>query len=694
MLAVVMKFFVVSVVLATLLSPGIGTASESVDSTTGPAASSLVLITLDTTRADAIGAYGGGEATPALDDLAAHGTRWTRAVAPAPLTLPSHATLLTGLDPPTHGVRSNGGQALPAEIPTLAEVLAGRGFATAAFVGSRVLDARFGLDRGFDLYDDAMLAERVGEYGYPERSADAVTDAALAWLDELPAGSRFFLWVHYYDPHAPYDPPEAFRGASVADNYRGEVAFVDSQVGSLLEGVRNRDARPLIAAVGDHGEALGDHGERSHGIFLYTSVIEVPMIVAGPGVPSGRAEPGPVAIRRLPATLLGLLGVDDGRALPGPVLSGLGEGPSPEPEPVYSEAMMPLTVYGWAPLTSVTEGRWRYIEAPRPELYDLIQDPQERTNLIEKHADEAARLAATLAEIASTGPMVTDHPVLDADTTAALTALGYLEGPTEGAGDGIDPKDGIGLLASFEEAKRHMARSQFTHAASILSDLVDSNPSNVPFLNRLAEAQLAAGLGEQAVATRLRARELNPGSQFLALSLADTYRAVGRTDDARRGYRTVLEIDPRSAPAWLGLAALSEDSTTARKLLAEGLGAGAESLVVMLELARLEAEAGELEAASRHLERAAALAPDAAVIPLEQARVDEAAGRLDQALDHCRAAAELEPANPLTALCTGRIYLEKGNALLARPHLRRAAVLGRGTAVGEEAEALLNRIED
>ena len=681
--------------LVAALMPGVTAASDTDLGTTGITAPNLVLITLDTTRADAVGAYGGAALTPVLDGLAAAGTRWTGAVAPAPLTLPSHATLLTGLDPPEHGVRSNGGEVLPSGIPTLAEMLASRGYSTAAFVGSRVLDRRFGLGRGFALFDDDMLAERVGEYGYPERPADAVTDAALAWLEGQPQDRPFFLWVHYYDPHAPYRPPAGFGGATVAENYMAEVAFVDREIGRLLEVVQARKPASVVAAVGDHGEALGDHGERSHGIFLYTATMEVPLIIAGPGVTGGQVVTGPVAIRQLAASLLHILGFGPDSAIPGLVLPGLGgDVPSPGP-PIYSEAMMPLTVYGWAPLSAVTDGQWRYIQAPRPELYDLAADPAEETNLVAGRPEEVVRLRAVLADLAARSAAgATGKPDLDADTRAALTALGYVEGSTVGSGDDIDPKDGIGLLALFEEAKSLLGNGEPDKAAASLVVLVERNPSNVPFLNRLAEAQLAAGRGDEALATRRRTLELNPRSEFLALALADTYRLLGRVDDARHGYRTVIEIDPRSVAAWLNLAGLARDPDEARGLLREAVEAGTHSVVVLLELAQLESRADRFEAARELLDRAAVLAPDAAVVWLELARVDEAQLRLDEALEHCRRATELEPANPGTALCTGRVYLARGDVLLARPHLRRASVLGRGTAVEVEAEALLSQIEN
>ena len=417
-------------------------------------ATSLLLITLDTTRADAIGVYGGSAAaeTPNLNRLAAAGLRFRRAIAPSPLTLPSHTSLMTGLDPPGHGVRGNGTAALSPEIPTLAEALGSQGYATAAFVASRVLDHRFGLGRGFAHYDDAMLAERVGEYGYPERPADEVADAAIAWFERLSQGTPYFAWVHFYDPHAPYDPPTGFGGAGERSRYLGEVAFTDHEIGRLLSAARRLAPSLLVAAVGDHGEALGDHGERSHGVFLYRSTIEVPLILAGPGVPAGRVVAQPVAIRRLAATLAMLLGGDS--ALPGPVLPGIDGDAASSELPIFSEATMPAEVYGWAPLTAVTDGRWRYIEAPRPELYDVGADPDERVNLVERQAGQVARLRAVLADQRARMPQAQAvSPELDDGTQAALRALGYLEAMPGAPADAIDPKDGVALLADFERAK-------------------------------------------------------------------------------------------------------------------------------------------------------------------------------------------------------------------------------------------------
>ncbi|MGH9464821.1 MAG: sulfatase, partial [Thermoanaerobaculia bacterium] len=353
-----------------------------------PERPSLLLVTLDTTRADHLGAYGATAAkTPVLDALARRGARWAQALTASPLTLPAHCSLLTGLQPPEHGVRDNGVAALPAEVPTLATALAEHGYVTAAVVASRVLDRRFGLDRGFATYDDRMVAESVGQYGYPERDARAVTDAALAWLagregDPGAAERPWFLWVHYYDPHAPYRPPAAASLATEAERYAGEISWVDEQLERLLAALPAAGAATLVAVVGDHGESLGEHGETGHGIFLHQPSLRVPLLIAGPGVAPGTVVSETVATSRLAATLLGLLGSGAAAAPFGPPLPGIGLDASQAGDAaVYSETLLPATAYGWSALKAITDGEWRLVVAPRPQLYDLGADPGELVNL-------------------------------------------------------------------------------------------------------------------------------------------------------------------------------------------------------------------------------------------------------------------------------------------------------------------------
>ena len=630
-----------------------------------PPRPSLLLVTLDTTRADALGSYGGAVVdTPALDALAARGTRYARALSPAPLTLPAHASLLTGLAPPEHGLRDNGTHALPAEPPTLASVLAARGWATAAFVASRVLDRRFGLARGFGVYGDRMAAERVGQYGYPERDAEAVTGEAIGWLEDRRPGERAFLWVHYYDPHAPYEPPVPYRRGGPRGDYAGEVAFVDRQVGRLLAALPERPGGWVVAVVGDHGEAFGEHGEEGHGVFLYRTTLEVPLLLAGPGVPAGEVVRETVGTRRMATTLLALLGVE-GSGVPGPRLPGLPAlGPDPPAEAAYSEAWMPATVYGWAPLTALTDRRWKLIVAPRPELYDLAADPGERHDRLATGREEgegaaAARRAARAEarrlrdalRARQAGFARGDAPEAAADPALAadLRALGYLPGRPDQGGT-MDPKDGIALLDRFERAGELLAAGRAGEAAKALAELVAASPESVPFLSRLGSARLAAGDGEGALDAYRRAVRLDPRSEFLRLHLADALRRLGRTAEAKAEYRRALDLDPRSAPAWLALAELAHaagETAEERRLLAEAVAAGTASAAIQARLGQLALAAGEAARAEEALARAVELAPGWATAWLLWGEAAEARGDRSVARDrYRRAAAVAGPGSP------------------------------------------------
>lgn len=614
-----------------------------------PPVRAVLLVTLDTTRADAVGFAGAADArTPVLDRLAALGVHYETAVSPAPLTLPSHATLLTGVDPPVHGVRSNGGEVLGTTLPTVASVLAEKGWDTAAVVGSRVLDRRFGLDRGYAVYDDSMTAERIGRHGYPERDARAVTDAALGWLQAREPGSPFFLWVHYYDPHAPYDPPEGFGGPSERAAYLGEVSFVDGQIGRLVRALPGGLDDTLVVVAGDHGEALGDHGEPTHGIFLYRATLEVPLILAGPGLPAGRKITSPVALRQVAPTILRLAGLAGNGIARGNALPLPGRPPN-RVEAIYAEATMPETAYGWAPLRSVMTSGLKYIDAPRPELYDLKNDPEESRNLAADRPDDVLLLTAMLAEFPS-GPDGSP-PEVDPETREALRSLGYVGETMEN--DGLDPKDGIELLDELEAATLKLRSGEVDTALQSLDKLVKINPSNAPLQTRLGEALLASGEEERSLAAYRRAVALQPRSEFAHRNLGNALASLGRIDAARAEFRAALEINPRWAPAWLRLADLA-DGNERTAILSQAVEAGVDSVTVLLRLA--EAELDEDPAA---------------------------------ALADCRRIGELAPLAAEGALCLGTAYLAAGDPLKAAPHLRRATVLGRGTTVGDDAARLL-----
>ena len=657
---------------------------------------SVVLITLDTTRADHVGRVEGGTAlTPSLDALAANGARFRRALTASPLTLPAHCSLLTGLNPPAHGVRDNGVASLPAGIPTLAEAFARRGYRTAAFIGSRVLDRRFGLARGFDVYDDFIVAERPGEQGYPERDAAQITTAALAWASsaKLDAGGPYFLWVHYYDPHAPYLPPGDWKGASAARRYAGEIAFVDREIGRLLAGLPRRDAGArIVAAVGDHGEMLGSHGEKEHGVFLYEGALAVPLILSGPGIPRGRVIDGVAATRGLAATLLALTGADGEARAFGAELPGIRS--TATPAPVYSETDMPASAYGWSPLAAATDDRLRLIVAPRSELYDLRSDPDESRNLWGKpeEAESVRRLRNVIAE-ANRSARTAAAPADSAELAESLRSLGYLSGSSGRAGS-IDPKDGIRMLDDFEKAKELTRSGRAREAVNAFTALVKASPGNVPFLARLAEAQAAAGDVGDAIQTVGDALSLNPGLDFLHLQLARLLAQAGRIEDARAAFRAALAINPRLAPAWLALAEIAVRSGGAaeeRRVLNEAVAANIQSAALYARLAQVELAAGETPAAATHALEALRLLPEFPQAWWIAGEVAEKQGRRELALERFEKAIALGLADPRALVRVGRQLLDAGRRSEAEVYLRRAIVEGAGTASAEDARRLLAR---
>ncbi|HSC28373.1 MAG TPA: sulfatase [Vicinamibacterales bacterium] len=406
-----------------------------------------MIVSLDTTRADRLPAYGYMDVSmPHLDRLAREGVVFDQATSVAPLTLPAHASLFTGLYPPGHGVRDNADPALAEEHATLAETLRERGFRTAAFVGSVVVNPERGLAQGFDEYRGVATDKQAG-HG-PERMqrrADAVVTDALEWLGHQPA-SPFFLWVHLYDPHRPYDPPEPYR-SSVADPYVGEIAFADSQIGRLLDALERRRLydRTVVVVVGDHGESLGDHGERDHGIFVYESVMRVPFIVRAPGLAPRRVGAVVRLVDVMP-TVLDLVGLQ-APDLDGVSLVDLMKGSRRSDLEAYSESLYPRR-FGWSPLLALRDGRFKLISAPRPELYDLERDPFEERNIYGERRELAEAMTTRLADIARERSTGTGTPAVPPDVQARLAALGYVGSvptPAMLTGEQLpDPKDCIG----------------------------------------------------------------------------------------------------------------------------------------------------------------------------------------------------------------------------------------------------------
>ncbi len=651
----------------------------------------IILITLDTVRADALGSYGAPTRTPNLDRLAASGRRYEEAISPAPLTLPAHASLITGLLPISTGVRENGVSALPPGVPTLATELRSRGYATGAFVSSRVLDHRFGLARGFDRYDDDILAEQMGEDGYAERNAQQVTDAALSWLGNRPSAKPLFLWVHYFDAHAPYEPPIA-SGPSDLHRYRAEIEFVDSQLGRLLTAVGTRSRERVVAAVGDHGESLGEHGERTHGVFLYRSTLRVPLIVSGVNIEPGQTVFFPVSTVGVAATLMQAAGQSKVPAFGGPLAvqaSGLST------TALYSETFLPRSAYGWASLDSIRSGRWHAVFAPRPELYDVTTDAAEKKNIIEVNRREFFRLKKLRDELTQRVPRVKPSAAaVDAELSAALRSLGYAQGSSPVSGPAIDPKDGIVWLGELEQARELAAGGRSDAALKTLEKLVTSNPTNIVFLTELASQQLRAREPDKAITTYRRAASLNPRVEFLHLNLADALRISGQLAAARAEYRIALEIDPTYAAAAIRLAEMdlaAGDRKGARSTLLRAVEAGMKSASVLTRLARVELDLGLLSEADKHASDATSLAAGWAAGWVVRGMIAERRGQSVNAIAHYERALRINPSSSEATLALGKLLLGTGKQLRGRELLQRTIAINPQSSEAAAARKLLGQ---
>ncbi len=544
-----------------------------------PARPSVLLITIDTLRADALGAYGGPAGlTPALDALAARGVVFDEALASVPLTLPSHTTILTGLEPPRHGVHVNGSSVLPVDIETLASRLRANGYATGAFVGAYVLDRRFGLARGFDHYDDRIERGDDGAKSVleSERRGEDVAAAASAWVASQPGA--YFAWVHLYDPHAPYEPPAPFRERYEHQPYHGEVAYTDRCVDELLRAASaaRPGAEPLVAVLADHAESLGEHGELTHGFFVYQSTLRIPFLLAGPGVPAGARKKGPARTADLVPTILGRLELEPPAGLDGVDLlarGGAGE--------AYAESLYPES-FGWAPLRSFRMGALKLIDAPRPELYDLASDPRETNNLAVSRPDALARLQQALAAARSLERTAAALPQ-DAESVERLRALGYVAGapPVVHEANRPDPKDRLELYRAFEDATWADARGEGKASLAKLRQLVAREPDNPMFRRALAAAlrrrgrsgeavealggadaggaitwheralaQAAAGQLAEAVESDRRAIALDPLLPEPRNHLGVLLARQGWPGDALESFDAALVIDPNDARAW------------------------------------------------------------------------------------------------------------------------------------------------
>ena len=499
----------------------------------------VLLVTLDTVRADRLGSYGWANArTPVFDSLARRGVRFTRAYATAPITLPSHATIFTGRYPPGHSARHNG-VAMQSDVPTLATRFKEAGFETGAFVSAFPLDRRFGLNRGFDVYDDELPRDAQGR-PTNERAGALTVDRAIAWMRGRPDVSRLFMWVHLFEPHAPYVATDGNAGGprSASQRYDDEIAVTDREVGRLLGAWRNID-RTVVVVTADHGEAFGEHGEIGHSVFVYDTTLRVPLIVAGAGAPAGRAIDAPVTLADLAPTLaawskLALLDAD------GIDLGAVIDGAPTGERTLYAESFAPLLDFGWAPLRSVRRNDVKFIAAPRPELYDVGADPQEQENVVAARAELARDLAERVERVS--GPELPSRPSsADPEVLARLRALGYAGGSSVGR-ERPDPKDRIAIASRMAEVTS--GELQGAAAIEALIEVLGLDAANVQAHLRLGF--LMADSGRCAGAERHFAAAIAGGlpSADAHLGLARCQAERGAIADALATFRDARRVEP------------------------------------------------------------------------------------------------------------------------------------------------------
>jgi arylsulfatase A-like enzyme/Tfp pilus assembly protein PilF len=642
------------------------------------AALNLVVVTLDTTRADRIGAYGRPNAgTPNLDALAQGGVLFDHASTAAPITLPAHSSIFTGRFPPQHGVRDNGGYFLSDNEQTLAETLKAHGYATGGFIAAYVLDSKWGIAQGFDTYfDDFDLSKyKVFSMGAIQRPGNEVVDKALPWIDQH-RGGPFFAWIHLYDAHAPYDPPEPFHGRYPGDPYQGEISFADSQVGRVVDFLRERDLfdRTVIAVIGDHGESLHDHGEEAHGFFIYESVVHVPFILRAPysNMQNRRVGDSVRSVDVMP-TVLDLLGVPgpagaviDGRSV-APLMTGAQRDMGLE---AYAEAVYPLHHFGWSDLRALRQGRYKLIAAPRPELYDLEDDPTEKTNLYAARKPLGDRMLGRLGEIeAHFKTSAQSHSAaveVDPDAKARLAALGYVGSfvasvSDDGSRAGLaDPKDKVHLFNKISRA-REIAKddNQLAAAMGMIDEVIKEDPRVIDAWFTLGNMASRRGQTEEAVGYFKRALALKADDEEAVVNLAHAYRKLGRDDDALVGFRRFLELDPKNAQVHYEIAQIlidRGDFAGASGELQQALQVEPKMAAARNALGVVALNTGDLTGAEREIRGALEMKPDVRLAHFNLALLAEKRGDVVTAQAEYHKELELHPANFKAAFNLGKLY--------------------------------------
>lgn len=648
----------------------------------------VVVVTLDTTRSDHFGCYGSRAGfTPVMDELASEGVLFEHAQAVAPVTLPSHTSMFTGLYQPVHGVRNNGIGSLDSRFETLAEVLSDRGYATGAFVSAEVLASRYGLDQGFEVYDDDLtLGNQLATGMVPSRRGDVTLAAALAWLDSVPAGEPFFLWYHVYDPHAPYLPPPEYRRQFPNDPYGAEIAFSDALVGQLVERLKARGVfdETVFTVIADHGESLGEHGERTHGILLHQATTHVPWILRTPDLARPVRVQEPISGVELAPVLASLVGVPaPNERLVSDRRLRMGRSES-EPAAIYSETTLPFYQYRWKALRGLRHGDWQLVSGVRDELFNLRRDPRE---LIDLSGSEDLYLRDLQGALEA---VVEHDDTLDEDAASelrpsereALAALGYLTSTSGTRANPPDPRDVVEGHVNIEKSRDLIGAGRYEDALESIDGMLSEDPENLMALqlkaqtllelNRLEYAKQVADAGLQidssnamllALLCRIESRQ---GHFDRALEIA----RVGKS--SRGAYGMFHAIEARLLWA---TGAMAEGD----RVVQEGLEMYPEDAELLVTLAQKQSRENRSDAAIESLRTAVASEPFHAKARKTLAQHLVAAGRAEEAALELEESLRFSPREVDSHLTLGRLYLAE-DPTRSLPYLEEAARLAPGRA--------------
>jgi len=663
--------------------------AESID----PDNLNVVLITIDTLRVDRLGSYGNSSIeTPALDRLAAEGVRFTNAASTVPFTLPAHSSIMTGTYPPYHGVRENVGYFLDETVPTLAEEMRAAGWNTAGFVSAFVLDSRWGISRGFDTYFDDFDLKEVENpnLGSVQRDGKETVSEAVRWLDDRPEG-KFFLWLHLFDPHDPYTPPEPYRSQYPDRPYDAEVAYTDSLIARFRQALEERDLldTSLLVLTGDHGEGLGQHHERSHGFFVYDSTIHIPLIIRFPSrLFAGREVTDAVSHVDLWPTIFDVTNQSAPKHGQGssllPLISATGT--TTTERFVYSESLYPLLHYGWAPLRSIRGTRYKFIDTPQPELFDVVTDGHEENNILltERRASRQMKdqLDAMLEEIEAQGRGSSRLPEMDEETLAQLQALGYLAGKggvdIEEESDiaRADPKDRIELHQLVMAAQTEIGRDEDDAAQEKLERVLATDTSVIEAHQMLGMIANRRQDFDGAVPHFQTALALDPDHSSSVIGLAFAYRELGMDDEALVGFQRMLELSPndtRAAVALTDILVERDRVDEAIGILEGAVGREDTPAAVHNQLGELYTMRGRSDDAKASFRRAVEMGEKYAQARFNLAVLLEEEGRFDEAVPLYEEVIELAPKHYKAQFNLGRVYGQRG-AVDRQQQLYEAAV--------------------